>query len=424
MKTYRFRYGEGHIDASLDEKNVINELHGNETKPLRDVRDALFASLQNPTSGPNLAEFALPGDKIALIISDMSRFWMRQDLVVPHLIAYLNDVCKIPDKNIVIVVATGTHIGDKPEILEKLVTPDIYSRIETMNHDCMANDLTYIGKTSRGTEVSINPFVASRKVITLGACTHHSMAGFGGGRKSILPGVASANSIKQNHAHALDPAASRSNPLIGNAVLKGNPIHEDMCEAARFLQHVFTINLVMNADMQLAHILSGDVVDSWEKACDLADKIYTVPIKEKADVIITSCGGYPKDMSFYQGSKAIDNVESGLKIGGTLILIAECREGGGPAEYFDWLRPLKAGDLDEALRKDFTIPGYVFYLNCEQAKRYRVMMVSTLNKKDAKEMGIEVYDKIETLLENACLKNKKILVIPNGSVVIPKVKSV
>jgi hypothetical protein len=178
----------------------------------------------------------------------------------------------------------------------------------------------------------------------------------------------------------------------------------------------------MNADMKLSHIVAGDRFQSWEKACALADAIYTVPISEKADVVITGCGGFPKDMSFYQGSKAIDNVQPALKDGGTLILIAECRDGGGPAEYFDWLKPLKAGTLDAELRSGFTIPGYVFYLNCEQAKKFRIMMISKLNKQDALEMGIEVYEDIDQLLSDACLDNKSVLIIPNGSVVIPKVQ--
>lgn len=421
MQTYRFKYGDGQVDVALEEENIIDVLYGNLTEPLCDIRASLFESIRNPVGGLPLQEFAGPGDKIAIVISDMSRFWMRQDLVVPHLVSFLNDMCNIPDEDIVIVIANGTHIGDGPEILAKLVTKDILTRIHVVNHDCLAADLVYLGTTSRGTEVSINPYVASRKVITLGACTHHVMAGFGGGRKSILPGVASEVAIKQNHAHALDPHQPRSNPFIGNAVLKGNPINEDMCEAAALLQHVFTINLVMNAHTELAHIVSGDIFQSWEEACRLANQIYTVPISEQADVVIVGGGGYPKDMSFYQGSKAIDNVEPALKRNGTLILISECREGGGPAEYFDWLKPLKEGKLDETLRKDFTIPGYVFYLNCEQAKRYRIMMLSLLKSEEASEMGIEIFSDIETLLADARLKGKKILVIPNGSVVIPKV---
>ncbi|NCB42968.1 MAG: nickel-dependent lactate racemase [Clostridia bacterium] len=423
MKNYRLKYGEGYIDVPLFEKNVIKELLGNAANPLCDIQSALLESIQNPVESLCLAEFAKTGDKIAIIVSDLSRFWMRQDLVVPHLVDYLNNICQIPDPDIVLVIANGTHAGGSSQDLEKLVTKEVASRIEIVNHNCMADDLVYIGTTSRGTEVSVNPYVASRKVITLGACTHHVMAGFGGGRKSILPGVASAKAIRQNHAHALDPHAAQTNPLIGNAVLKGNPINEDMCEAVAFLQHLFTINLVMSPNMELAHIVSGDIIKSWEKACILADDMYTVPIEAEVDVIIAGAGGYPKDMSFYQGSKAIDNLQPALKIGGTFILIAQCKEGGGPAEYFDWLKPLKSGNLDEELRRNFTIPGYVFYLNCEQAKRYRMMLLSELNKKDAQEMGIEVYQSIEDLLSAAGLEDKKILVIPDGSVVIPKVVS-
>jgi len=423
MKSYSFRYGDRSVGFQIDETTIIGELYGNATEPVRDIRQALFASLEQPLGGPSLAAFARRGDRLAIVVSDRSRSWMRQDLVLPHLIDYLSQTCGVRNEDMTIVIANGTHDGDGPDILTELVSPSVMDRIEVVNHNCRSEDLVQIGTTARGTRVRVNPLVASRKVITLGACTHHVMAGFGGGRKSILPGVASAEAIRQNHAHALDPQASRSNPLIGNAVLEGNPIHEDMCEGAAFLKHVFTINLVMNTEMELAHILSGDLFESWEQACVLADEMYSVSIPCQADAVITSCGGFPKDMSLYQGSKVIDNVEPALKNGGTLILAAECRDGGGPAEYFDWIRPLKEGTLDSALRKNFTIPGYIFYLNCEQARRYRIMMLSELNAADAAEMGIEVYRDMEELLAAAKLDHQRILVIPNGSVVIPRVEA-
>ncbi len=422
MKSYQFRYGDRSVSFSLDEANIIGELHGNAAEPVRDIRQALFASLERPAGGPALAEFAKAGDQLAIIVSDRSRSWMRQDLVLPHLIDYLHDTCGIRDSDMTILIANGTHDGDSPEILTQLVSPGVMDRVEVVNHDCLAEDLVLIGTTSRGTCLRIHPLAATRKVITLGASTHHVMAGFGGGRKSILPGVASLEAIRQNHALALDPEHPRSNPLIGNAVLEGNPLHEDMCEGAAFLKDVFAINLVMNPDMELSHILSGDLFESWGQACVLADRMYTVPIPCQADAVIAGCGGFPKDMSLYQGSKVIDNVEPALKNGGTLILIAECRDGGGPSEYFDWLRPLKEGTLDSELRKNFTIPGYIFYLNCEQARRYRIMMLSDLSREDAGEMGIEVYKDMDALLAAAHLEKQKILVIPNGSVVIPRVE--
>lgn len=202
------------------------------------------------------------------------------------------------------------------------------------------------------------------------------MAGYGGGRKSIVPGIAGMQTICRNHAYSLDPERLRSNPRIGNGVLENNPLNEDMCEAAGMMKALFMVNLVMNARMKLSSIFSGHYLTSWLRACREVDRIYRVDVPERADVVIASCGGYPKDMSLYQGTKTIDNVESGLKPGGTLILLIEARDGGGHPEYFDWIRDLTAGTIEERLRTRFTVPGYIFFLNCEQARRYRVMLLT------------------------------------------------
>ncbi|MBQ3200641.1 MAG: hypothetical protein IJB22_01860, partial [Clostridia bacterium] len=156
--------------------------------------------------------------------------------------------------------------------------------------------------------------------------------------------------------------------------------------------------------------------------CEEVNRIYQVPVKEKADVIITSCGGYPKDMSLYQGTKAIDNVESGLKPGGTLIILMEAREGGGAPAYFDWLQSLKKGTLYEDLKANFTIPGYIFFLNCEQASRYRIMMLTSVAPELVAPMGIEAFNNMEDLLKAADIEGKSVYVIENASTVIPCVK--
>jgi hypothetical protein len=185
------------------------------------------------------------------------------------------------------------------------------------------------------------------------------------------------------------------------------------------VKHLYAVNLVMNTEMRLASITAGHWLKSWLKACETVDAIYAAPIREKADVVITSCGGYPKDMSLYQGTKTIDNVESGLKPGGTLVLIAECREGGGPAEYFDWIGALHAGTLDADLRANFTIPGYIFYLNCEQARRYRIMMLTGADPMQLAKMNIRAYSDVRRLLSDLDLTGKLTYVIPNGATTIP-----
>lgn len=418
MKNYHFKYGGGGVDLPLPDSPLIQVLQGRETPALPDIRSALFESLNAPVNQQPLRGFLQPGNQVTLIVSDMSRFWMRQDLVIPHLIDYMNQA-GVPDQNIVILVATGTHLGGDEAELRTLVTDPVFDRVRVENHDCRASDLVYLRTTSRGTEVWVNPLAVSRKVVALGAVTQHVMAGFGGGRKSILPGVAGLKTIQQNHAHSLDPNAARSNPAIGNAVLQGNPLHEDMCEAAAMIEQLFVVNLLMNPEMKLARIISGHWLDSWLQACEAVTAMYQVPIPALADVVIASSGGYPKDMSLYQGTKTIDNVESGLKNGGTLVLLMECREGGGAPEYFDWIKPLVNGTLDAELRANFTIPGYIFYLNCEQARRYRVLMLTQVSPEQVAPMGIEAYATPEALLAQLDLTGKRTYVIPNGSTVIP-----
>lgn len=422
MKTFHFKYGSGAVDLPLPQTGRIQELYGPTRPAVDSIPQALEQALEHPVHQQPLSQWLKPGVPVTLIISDMSRFWMRQDRVIPHLVDYMNRA-GIPDEDIVILVANGTHLGGDEEELRTLVTPEIYSRISVVNHDCRADDLVFTGVTDQGNHIYLNPLAVGRQVVALGACTHHVMAGFGGGRKSILPGISGLDTIRYNHAMSLDPKEPHSNPAIGNGVLEGNPLHLDMCGAAQTIgDHLYVVNLVMNAQMELGCILAGHWRDSWLEACKAASDMYETPIAEKGDVVITSCGGYPKDMSLYQGTKAIDNVEPALKPGGTLVLLAECREGGGPPEYFDWLEPLKRGTLDAELRQNFTIPGYIFYLNCEQAQRYRVLMLTTADPEALALMGVRATADPQELLSWLDLEDKLTYIIPNGSTVIPTLK--
>lgn len=423
MTTYTFPYGDGAVIAQLDERQVLGVLRGNHTPPLPHIPTALWEALDKPIDSPPLRDWVRPGQKVVLIISDMSRFWMRQDLVIPPLVSYLETECGLRAEDLTILVANGTHIGGDEADLRRLVTDDVYQRVAVVNHDCLAEDLVYLGETDYGTPVWVHPLAAAAdRVICLGACTHHVMAGFGGGRKSILPGISGIETIRHNHALALDPQEFCTNPLVGNGVLENNPLHLDMCQAAGMMPALFMVNLVHNEEMELSSIFAGHYMNSWLAACREADRIYRVPVPEKADMVIASCGGYPKDMSLYQGTKGIDNVEFCLRPGGTLVLVIEAREGGGPAEYFDWIRDLTGGTLERRLRDRFTIPGYIFFLNCEQAQRYRIFLFTSVAPETVAPMGIRAFSDMDELLQAAGTEGKSIYVIPNAATVIPTVE--
>ena len=217
MKTYTFWYGDGSVTAELDERNVLAELRGHPVPPLGDIPRALTEAVEHPVGGPRLDAFARPGQSVCLVVSDMSRFWMRQDLVIPPLVSYLTGRCGIRPEDLVILVANGTHPGGDEKDLRTLVTDEVYDTVRVVNHDCFADDLVYVGTTPHGTPVRIHPAAANAdRVVTLGAAVHHVMAGFGGGRKSILPGISGIETIRHNHAFSLDPACFRTNPRIGN----------------------------------------------------------------------------------------------------------------------------------------------------------------------------------------------------------------
>lgn len=421
-KEYKFRYGNTTVSLPVEENQVIGVIEGNEIEPIKDIRGALLGALDAPIDSLPLSDVASKASSIVIVVSDMTRYWMRQDIIVPLIVEYLVDKCGKSYSDLEIVIATGTHVGGSEEDLRTLVTSDIFDKVKTVNHDCRSDALVYLGTTSYGTPVKINKDAAEADlVICLGAATYHVMAGFGGGRKSILPGISALETIKHNHAYSLAPDKFITNPEIGNGILDGNPLNEDMLEAAAMMRNLFMITLVTDAEFRLASIFAGHWRTSWERACDDVRRIYTVPIKEKADVVITSCGGFPKDESLYQGTKAVDNVISALKDGGTLILLLEGRNGGGSPDYFDWIGPLVDGSFEKELRDNFTVGGYIFFLNCEQASRFNILMYSSIPAETVKPMGIKAYDDLDKLMADADLEGKSIYVIPTGSTVLPAV---
>ncbi|MBQ3321840.1 MAG: DUF2088 domain-containing protein [Firmicutes bacterium] len=171
----------------------------------------------------------------------------------------------------------------------------------------------YVGTTTRGTEVSVNPLVIGRKVVVVGGTVHHMMAGFGGGRKNILPGVASRQTIRQNHERALDPSIAHSDPRVGCSLLENNPINEDMNEAAAFVDVAFSINIVVSTNGRYSGLFGGDMYEAWKESCEFQKKCYEKWIDYEADIVIVSSGGAPKDMNLYQGCKGMLNGMRAMK---------------------------------------------------------------------------------------------------------------
>ena len=420
MKKVELKYGKELVGIDLSDANSVKFLNEKPMDEINDLKSAFIKSVsEDVVNSKSLKEVIDKDDKVTIVISDLTRFWQRQDLICEQLVDYLVNVNKVKYENIVIVIALGSHRKQSEEELCKLASKRVYEKVKVVNHDCDAKDLVNVGTTPSGTEVYVNPLVVGRKVIMVTGTVHHIMAGFGGGRKSVIPGVAGRQTIRQNHIKSLSKTEKKSDPLVGARLLEHNPINEDMNEAAKLIDVAFSINIVVNSSSKHSKLICGDFHDAWLKSCKYVDDAYGLPIKKEADIVIASCGGYPKDINLYQSTKTLFNATRAVKEGGTLILLAECIEGGGAPDFFNWVEPLKKGVLDEELRANFTIGGYIFYAACESIAKSNVMMLSSIDPEIVKDMKITVSSNINDLLSQVDFKDKDVYVIPYGGNVVP-----
>lgn len=424
MEQVSLGYGEEKIAFSIDGAKSVRYIYENPMQKIENLEAEFIGSITENTIGsPALSELVSEKDEVTVIISDLTRLWMRQDILCGMLVRYLHETLKVPFEHMAVVVALGTHRRNSDEELRKLSGDYTYSHVKVMDHDCDAENLVLAGTTELGTEVWVNPLVIGRKVICISGTVHHIMAGYGGGRKSIIPGIAGRETIKQNHQRALDPNRPMTDPKVGSGILPSNPIHEDMNQAAQLVPVTFGISVVVNTASEHSGLFCGDFHKAWMESCRYVQKCYGTPIEEEADIVIASCGGFPKDINLYQATKSIFNAYRAVKKGGELILLAQCREGGGAADFFAWNKPLQEGRLDEALRKDFTIGGYIFYAACEALRKAHTYLLGEIDPAEVQDMGITAYSDMNTLLSKIDFTGKSVYIIPYSGSVMPQMKA-
>lgn len=416
------KYGTEEITVPIRGAASVEYINPGEMYEIPDLAAALRSGLEKDMIGSApLRELIAPTDLITIVVSDITRSWMHQGDILTLLGKYLHEQMQVPFENILILVALGTHRKSTPAEHKIIAGDYMYENCTVLDHDC-DGDCTLIGETSRGTQVRINSLAVGRKVIVVGGTVHHMMAGFGGGRKNILPGIASRETIRQNHCRALDPNRAHSDDRVGCGLLGENPIHEDMDEAAAFLDVTFGINIVVNSKGKHSGLFCGDLHKAWVASCDYQRKCYETWIDYEADVVVCSSGGAPKDMNLYQGCKGMLNGMRALKKGGEMIWLCKAPEGCGAPDYTAWLEPLKRGTLDEDLRADFTIGGFIFYLTVENLAKAHCHTLTEIEEETGKPMGMDVYTDVNKILENVDCTGKKVYVIPYGGSVVPMLR--
>ncbi len=407
--------GECALTARIPTKNIACVLTRQDAKGLADERQAITQSLRSPIESPPLRDLVKPTDKVVVIATDNTRP-CPDDRILPPLLAELES--KVPRENITIIVALGLHPPlNKAELAQKL-GEDIVAGYNVFNHD--VNDTVYIGTTSRGTPVDINRRVIEADFrISTGFIEPHFFAGFSGGRKSIAPGVFSVRSAYHNHGYRMV-----EHPQARAGILKGNPLHEDLVEQAQMARLNFIVNVLLNKDREITHVVAGHPFKAHEKGCQIERKIAGVKVPQRADITVTTNSGAPLDLDLYQTCKGIDTASQVTRDGGIIIVASSCSAGIGPEAFLELHRSVDSPK--EVIRKiKREEPIGVQWENQILARtqlKHDIYLVSSLDDSIVNDMMMTPVSTIEEGLEKAFSvlgKNAEVVVIPEGPLILP-----
>ena len=413
-------YGKSDVCVRIPARNLLGSIEPKQVPGAPDANAEIERALKESIGSKRLSEIAQPDSKIAIVVDDFTRSTPSQAMLSPVL-AELN-AAGVKDENVTVIFGCGTHRAVKPEEARRLLGDEVLNRVKTVSHDCNAQDLVPVGKTKHGTAVRVNPVFAEADVkVLLGDVNLHYYAGYGGGRKSVMPAVSCRETISHNHAMLLDPNAR-------TGVLEGNPVHEDMTEAARLAKVDFILNVVTNSKGEIVKAFAGDLEQAFLEATKLVDDMYRVTVDRRADIVVVSPGGYPADINLYQAYKGLDNALEVTKRGGTIILVAECAEGHGNQVFYDWMTRLE--DLKKAereIKRHFELGGHKAYYLLKALKNHPIILVSSLpdyyaNGAFKLKTARAVNDAFREALKNAG-SQAKVWTLPQGNFTLPEVKT-
>ena len=402
--------------VTIDDKNLAAVLYPNKVEPKNYGVEEVRRSLREPIGKKRLSEYDLKGKKIVIVTSDISRP-MPSYKVLPSLLEELT-LAGAEDEKITVVFALGSHRGHTEEEKRRLVSDEVYERVRCIDSD--PERCVDLGKTSRGTPVEIFEEVANADFrICLGNIEFHYFAGYSGGMKAIMPGVSNRNAIRANHSHMVEEGS-----FAGH--LEGNPVREDIEEVYRFCPVDYIVNVVLDAHKEIIFSVAGDVVKAHRAGCRFLDTLYKVKIPKRADIVIVSAGGFPKDMNMYQAQKALDNAKHAVREGGIIIWVASCSEGLGEKHFEAWMTGHeKSADMIPHIRRDFILGGHKAAAIAQVLQKARILLVSDLPDDFARSVFMEPFPSADAALRealDALGKEASVYVMPYGGSTLPSLE--
>ncbi|WP_371379213.1 nickel-dependent lactate racemase [Sporomusa aerivorans] len=420
QKKYAYKYGRSKIDFTLDTDLIIAELGIKDFPVLSDPVEAVREAIRNPIGSKPLREIVKPGETAALIVNDTTRV-ANSHVFLPVLLDELN-AAGVGDQDIWIVFALGTHRLMTEEEMIGEVGAEVAQRVKMYNSDCKdSSQFQFFGTTSYGTPVYFNnKVVEADHIICTGSVVHHFFSGFGGGRKAMLPGVAAYETVRKNHSLMLEPGA-----MIGK--LAGNPVYHDQVEGTEMHRPAFLLNVVLNEKKEFLRVFAGDYLLAHKECCDFVNQVYGAPVAKEADLVIASCGGYPKDINVYQLQKTMDNAWCAVREGGVVIILGECAEGSGSATYEKTMQKYRApGEVEAAIKADFQIGAHKAYAVTRLMKKAEFILISSMEPALAQQLLFTPAKDMTEALQLAFAKlgsaEPGIILMPMGSLTVPLIQ--
>ncbi len=400
------RYGRGLVEVGIPAENILEIIKTDEVHVPEDEPTIVRCALQKPVGSPHLAELAKGKRSACIAVSDITRPCPSFKFL-PFLIDELESA-GVAD--IRIVFGLGIHRKHTEEEKRKLVGEYVFRKV-TRIEDVDPERFKLVGHTTAGTPVEVSAdAVAADLLIATGNLEYHYFAGFSGGAKAVIPGISSRKTIQANHSMMLDDRAVTGN--IGD-----NPVKTDIDEAGRMVGIDFLFNVVLDDQKRIIHACAGNIDEAYLECVKAYEGFFKKEVDRKADIVMTSPGGFPKDIDLYQSQKALDNVKGIVKDGGEIVLIASCEEGCGEKTFAEWIT--KAGDfsmLNRKIRERFVLGGHKAVAISKVLTRTPVALYSSFSREETERMGFSKVENLQKYIDDkiAPAGDIRITVNPTG----------
>ena len=413
---FKYGYGKTFKEFEINDKNIIAELGQNSVEYELTGIDEVRRALSQPIASSRLSEIVKLGEKVVIITSDITRP-MPSKTVLPAIMDELLAAGANYD-DITIVFALGSHRKHNQEEMKYLVGDDLFEKVNCVDSDVRRCKL--LGTTSRGTPVEIFDLVAQAdRIICLGNIEYHYFAGYSGGAKAIMPGVSTRAAIQSNHSAMVMDAARAG-------AMDDNPVRQDIEEVTQFINIDFILNVVLDENKNIIKACAGHHLHAHREGCRFLDGLYKIKIPERADIVITTPGGFPKDINIYQAQKALDNAKHAVRDGGIIILLASCTEGYGESVFERWVEEASCiDDLVARIENDFELGGHKAAAIALVEKKAKVFIVSDMEPEMSKKLFMEPFNSMDEALHEAFEQmgpNARVLLMPHGGSTLPLVE--